>query len=259
MDALLAETPDAATARPRVLVLSGPAAPYDGLPVDLAEHGFDAYHEARIGDAVRKLAAIDPCVLVLVPATPGEAEEALRTVRAAPRGARLPVLVCATERSDELLAAARREHVGILVVGAPEVLRRDVIEVVRDLAARPVHDARRPQLLVMDDNVAVQALTRNVFHRAGFDVRVVERVGDALELVRSGATFDAALLDLNLPDGSGFDVLRAIRERGATPVLIFSAMGQATLVARAFDLGATDYIEKPFDPRELRARVARHL
>ncbi len=258
-DDLLADATALVAARPRVLVLAGRGAADHGIPVALAAGGFDAYHEAGAETAARKLASIEPRVVILLPSSAEEAEASLRAVRTAPRGAALPVLVCATERSEALLAAVQREHVGILVVGPPEVLRRDVVEVARDLAARPAPQAARPSLLVMDDNVAVQTLARSVFDRAGFDVRVVAGVRDALALVRDGSGFDAALLDLNLPDGSGFDVLRAIRERSDVPVVIFSAMGQAPLVARAFELGATDYIEKPFDPRELRARVVRHL
>jgi DNA-binding response OmpR family regulator len=258
-DDVLADASALVPARPRALIVSPAGAPDHGIPLALAASGFLAYHEASADAAAPKLASVAPRVVVLVPSSPGEVAASLRSIRSTEHGAKLPVLVCATESDQALLTAARREHFAILVVAPPDDLRRDVVEIVRQLSSSPPAEGARPRLLVMDDNVAVQALARSVFDRAGYDVRVVDGVREALALVHDGDAFDAALLDLNLPDGNGFEVLRAIRERSDVPVLIFSAMGQAALVARAFELGATDYIEKPFDPRALRARVARHL
>jgi DNA-binding response OmpR family regulator len=258
-DDMLADASTLVPARPRALVVSTAGAPDHGIPLALTAAGFLAYHEARADAAAAKLASVGPRVVVLVPASAGEVAPSLRSIRATSHGATLPVLVCATERDPALRAAARGPHFAILVVSPPDELRRDVVDVVRQLTSPPAGAGARPRLLVMDDDVAVRTLARSVFARAGYDVRLVGGVREALALLHDGDAFDAALLDLNLRDGNGFEVLRAIRERSDVPVLIFSAMGQAALVARAFDLGATDYIEKPFDPRELRARVARHL
>jgi two-component system phosphate regulon response regulator PhoB len=69
------------------------------------------------------------------------------------------------------------------------------------------------------------------------------------------------LLDLNLPDGNGLDLLRDIRrDQGATfPVLVLSGMRQEEAVVRGLELGADDYVTKPFSPPELLARVGRCL
>jgi two-component system response regulator TctD len=69
-------------------------------------------------------------------------------------------------------------------------------------------------------------------------------------------TFDLIILDINLPDGCGFDILRALRSRGnASPVLALTARSDVEDRVNALDLGADDYMVKPFDLRELQARV----
>src|SRR5205807_2092918 len=73
---------------------------------------------------------------------------------------------------------------------------------------------------------------------------------------------DLILLDLNLPDGDGFEVVRHIRERSGTPIIVLSARGGERDKVNALDLGADDYITKPFGIDELLARVRvalRHL
>jgi len=66
---------------------------------------------------------------------------------------------------------------------------------------------------------------------------------------------DLAILDINLPDGNGFDVCAAIRERSRIPVMMLTARGEEEDLVRALDLGADDYLTKPFSPRTLLARV----
>ena len=63
------------------------------------------------------------------------------------------------------------------------------------------------------------------------------------------------LLDLVLPGSDGIELMRAIREIADVPVIFLSAYGQDEVVARAFDLGAADYVVKPFSPTELAARI----
>ncbi len=66
---------------------------------------------------------------------------------------------------------------------------------------------------------------------------------------------DLAILDINLPDGNGFEVCEAIREQSRIPVMMLTARGEEEDLVRALDLGADDYLTKPFSPRTLLARV----
>ena len=108
--------------------------------------------------------------------------------------------------------------------------------------------------LVVDDEVQMRRLLRIVLEGAGY--RVVEAVDGASGL-REAAQFrpDVILLDLGLPDQDGAEVLRQLRAWSATPVLILSVREDPAEKVEALDLGADDYVTKPFSPRELVLRV----
>ena len=110
------------------------------------------------------------------------------------------------------------------------------------------------KILIVDDDADLLALVGFALTQAGY---VVVKAADARTAV---ARFDAelpdlAILDINLPDGSGFGVCEAIRQRGRTPVMMLTARGEEEDLVRALDLGADDYLTKPFSPRTLLARV----
>ncbi len=88
----------------------------------------------------------------------------------------------------------------------------------------------------------------------GFQVETAETAGDALASYERRQP-DLIVLDLNLPDGDGFEVVRRIRERSGTPIIVLSARGGETDKVNALDLGADDYITKPFGIDELLARI----
>ena len=75
-----------------------------------------------------------------------------------------------------------------------------------------------------------------------------------MEAAASG-TFDAVVLDIMLPDLDGLEVCRRIRERGDVPILMLTARGEDTDRIVGLELGADDYLAKPFNPRELQARL----
>ena len=110
------------------------------------------------------------------------------------------------------------------------------------------------KILIVDDYADLLALVGFALTQAGY---VVVKAGDARTAT---ARFDVelpdlAILDINLPDGSGFGVCEAIRQRGRTPVMMLTARGEEEDLVRALDLGADDYLTKPFSPRTLLARV----
>ena len=112
----------------------------------------------------------------------------------------------------------------------------------------------RVKLLVVDDDPDLLALVAFSLTNAGYAVVKAADTADALRV------FDAELpnlviLDINLPSGSGFDVCKAIRARSEVPVMMLTARGDEEDLVRALELGADDYLTKPFSPRTLLARV----
>jgi DNA-binding response OmpR family regulator len=116
----------------------------------------------------------------------------------------------------------------------------------------------RPRILVVEDDLAVvQGLVRGL-HRAGFAVSVAM---DGAEGVRRALDepFDLVVLDLMLPGKDGFSVLDGWRGRLSVPVIVLSARTELTARVRSFDLGAVDYVPKPFWMEELVARIRARL
>ncbi len=113
------------------------------------------------------------------------------------------------------------------------------------------------RVLAIEDDRTVGLVLEHVLETAGHEVRLARGVADGRGALAEGR-YDAILLDLNLPDGSGLDLLREIREEApSTPVLVLSGMRQEEVVVRGLRLGADDYVTKPFSPRELLARLER--
>jgi two-component system KDP operon response regulator KdpE len=107
-------------------------------------------------------------------------------------------------------------------------------------------------LLVDDEPAIVRAVRANLGSR-GFRVDVAESGREALERVELHP--DLILLDLGLPDLDGLDLIRALRSRGRAPIIVLSARGAERDKVRALDLGADDYLTKPFGVEELLARI----
>jgi len=108
-------------------------------------------------------------------------------------------------------------------------------------------------LVVEDEPSFVQAL-RVALDREGFEVVVAEDGRTGLERFRDRKP-DIVLLDLMLPGMPGLDVLRAVRRESATPVIVVSAKDHESDVVAALELGADDYVTKPYSVRELVARI----
>jgi two-component system KDP operon response regulator KdpE len=110
------------------------------------------------------------------------------------------------------------------------------------------------RILVADDEVAIRRAVETNLSRHGFQVRATHDGHAALEDVVSFRP-DLILLDLGLPDMEGFEVIRRIRESSSTPIIVLSVRGQERDKVQALDLGADDYLTKPFGVDELLARV----
>ena len=110
------------------------------------------------------------------------------------------------------------------------------------------------RILVVDDSSAHRSLIRTVFELEGARVYDVATAAAAFEAITE-TTPDVVLLDVRLPDGSGFDVLERIRRTTDIPVLFVTAATAVSDRIAGFDIGADDYLLKPFSPEELVARV----
>jgi two-component system KDP operon response regulator KdpE len=117
-----------------------------------------------------------------------------------------------------------------------------------------------PLILIVDDDPQIQTMLRIGLESAGYETRPALTGAEALRLAASIAP-DAVLLDLGLPDRDGKEVLSDLRAFSTVPVIILSARDREAEKVAALDLGADDYLEKPFGISELQARLrtaARH-
>lgn len=108
-------------------------------------------------------------------------------------------------------------------------------------------------LIVEDERPLLRALAMNLTAR-GYAVTEAETGTKAL-IALADRPHDAVVLDLGLPDISGFDVIRAVRQFATTPIVVLSARSGSTDKVEALDLGADDYVTKPFSVDELLARL----
>jgi len=113
---------------------------------------------------------------------------------------------------------------------------------------------RGRRILVVDDEERMVRFIRLNLEHDGFQVIEAFRGTQAIENLRSDMP-DLVLLDVMMPDIDGFEVLRLIRESSSVPVIMLTAKGEEDDRIRGLELGADDYITKPFSPRELVSRV----
>ena len=110
------------------------------------------------------------------------------------------------------------------------------------------------RILVVDDEPAIRRAVRTNLHAHGFDIETAANAAEALERFEHVRP-DLIVLDLNLPEPSGLDVIRHVRERGRTPIIVLSVRDAERDKVAALDLGADDYVTKPFGADELLARI----
>jgi two-component system KDP operon response regulator KdpE len=114
--------------------------------------------------------------------------------------------------------------------------------------------AKKNRILVVDDEKGLVKLIRLNLEHDGFEVFEANNGTQAMDRLRAVLP-DLVLLDVMMPDMDGFQVLRMIREVGTTPVIMLTAKGEENDKVRGLELGADDYVTKPFSPRELTSRI----
>ncbi len=112
----------------------------------------------------------------------------------------------------------------------------------------------RARVLLVDDEVAIQRAVGALLRARGYDVEITGTGAGALALAAEHSP-DLVVLDLGLPDLEGTEVCRRLRAASAVPIVVLSARGSETDKVQALDLGADDYVTKPFGPEELLARI----
>ena len=113
---------------------------------------------------------------------------------------------------------------------------------------------KRPRILLVEDEQAITEPLAEALQREGFEAAIATSAREALERARTVSP-DLVLLDIGLPDGSGLDVARELRRDSSVPIIMLTARGSEADRVAGLELGADDYVVKPFSAREVTARV----
>ncbi len=114
------------------------------------------------------------------------------------------------------------------------------------------------RVLIIEDDTSIAEIERDYLEVGGIDTDIAFNGIDGIQMV-SGGGYDLILLDIMLPDVDGFEILKKIRDEMEVPILMVTAKSADIDIVRGLNLGADDYITKPFSPNELVARVKSHL
>lgn len=114
-------------------------------------------------------------------------------------------------------------------------------------------------ILIVDDNQEIIELLEDILENEGFQVSSAENGAEALMQLKRGEIPNLILLDIMMPNMSGYELCSQIRREWDLPILFLSAKGKAVDKVVGFEIGADDYITKPFDTEELLARIRAHL
>ncbi|HEY1475546.1 MAG TPA: response regulator transcription factor [Pseudolabrys sp.] len=112
-----------------------------------------------------------------------------------------------------------------------------------------------PHLLVVDDDNRIRNLLSRFLSGEGYRVTTAENAADARAKL-NGLSFDLLILDVMMPGENGFDFAKSLRGSSGVPILMLTARDAAESRIKGFEMGADDYLSKPFEPRELSLRIA---
>lgn len=119
----------------------------------------------------------------------------------------------------------------------------------------------KKKIVLAEDNTTLSLLLKFRLEKEGFDLYMAKDGKEAVELIESNSP-DLIITDIMMPFISGLEVISHVRNKlksEVVPIIVFSAAGQEEMVLKAFNLGANDFMGKPFSPNELMIRVKRLL
>ena len=116
-----------------------------------------------------------------------------------------------------------------------------------------------PRVLIVEDDLAVRDVVSRTLNREGIEVKAVGDGEAALEHFQDSGPFDLAVLDISLPGMDGFTLCGELRRTSKLPIIILTARDDETSVVVGLEVGADDYVTKPFSPRQLSSRVRANL
>ena len=115
------------------------------------------------------------------------------------------------------------------------------------------------QILLAEDDELILKTLEHKLTKDGYEVVLTRNGKEAIENIKS-STFDLIITDIMMPFASGLEIINAVNENNKkTPVIVLSSLGQEETVVEAFNLGADDFIVKPFSPIELAIRIKKIL
>ncbi len=120
-------------------------------------------------------------------------------------------------------------------------------------SSTPADDA--PHLLIVDDDRRIRDLLSRFLSSEGYRVTTANNAGDARAKL-DGLSFDLLILDVMMPGETGFDLAKKIRVSSNVPILMLTARSETDMRIQGLEIGADDYVAKPFEPRELSLRIA---
>lgn len=116
-----------------------------------------------------------------------------------------------------------------------------------------------PRILLVEDEAAMRDMVGYALGREGMDVETAPSGEAGLKIFREAGPFDLVILDVMLPGMDGIELCRRITTESSVPVIMLTARDDETSVVVGLEVGADDYITKPFNPRELVSRIRAHL
>jgi two-component system, OmpR family, phosphate regulon response regulator OmpR len=126
------------------------------------------------------------------------------------------------------------------------------MEITRAAPASPADDA--PHLLVVDDDRRIRDLLSRFLAAEGYRVTTADNAAEARAKLH-GLHFDLLILDVMMPGESGFDLAKSLRSTSSVPILMLTARDETAMRIEGLQIGADDYVAKPFEPRELSLRI----
>lgn len=229
--------------------------------------GYDVLALSSGKEAIAQAQGFRPDMLVLDVSMPGmDGPQTLAHLRALDALQHVPVVfLTANTRASQV--AQFRDMGAVDVIAKPFDPRGLCDRIARALAASPqatipapLESTRPPMALIVEDDPGIRYILSFILEQQGWQVMEAHDGPQGVAAILDGPLADAVVLDIMLPGVDGLELLRILRgvSRWKTvPVMMLTAKGDETSVSRALDLGADDYLGKPFDPAELVTRLNR--